>query len=339
MKNTTSNISELLSEYQDLELQAHVSLDDVISKVTQEVSELYEAIEASDTGESKKEAADAIINILSASSKLGGLPSDFDARGEIKEGTLSSEGGQLLKMLGKWNQTVQALRGRYSRNSATVEDLSVVTRSLVSDILRYVDTDQTIESIIEGNTTKFKSRIDAYKSDISLDDYVSLHPDFPKKGIMFRDISPILASPEAMRHTAFELAYKCRHVDVIAGLDARGFLFGIAVAELLGKPFVMIRKKGKLPGETVGVDYSLEYGDNSIEMQKDAIAPGQKVAIIDDLLATGGTFAAAASLVEKVGGQVDSLLSVIALDEPFLLAHPVRQSLGKYRNESLLRYE
>lgn len=339
MKNTASNIPELLSEYQDLELQAHVSLDDVISKVTQEVSELSEAFEALDSQESEKEAADAIINILSASSKLGGLPSDFDESGAASEGAALPEGAQLLRMLGKWNQTVQALRGRYSRNSPTAADLSVITRSLVSGILLHAGRDQTIEGIIEGNIAKFKSRIDAYKSDISLDDHVWLYPDFPKKGIMFRDISPILASPEAMRHTAFELAYKCRHADVIAGLDARGFLFGLAVAELLGKPFVMIRKKGKLPGETVGVDYSLEYGDNSIEMQKDAIAPGQKVAIIDDLLATGGTFAAAASLVEKVGGQVDSLLSVIALDEPFLLSHPVRQSLAKYRNESLLRYE
>lgn len=148
----------------------------------------------------------------------------------------------------------------------------------------------------------------------------------------------MLASPEAMRFAAFELAYQCRDADVIAGLDARGFLFGIAVADILQKPFVMIRKKGKLPGATVGTDYSLEYGDNSIEIQREAIVPGQRVAIIDDLLATGGTFAAAASLVEKVGGKVDSLLSVIALDEPGLLDCPARKRVGEYRNGSLVRF-
>lgn len=269
----TNNLPELLNKYNELELQSHVSLDDVISKVTQEVSELMEAFDALEADESYKEAADVIVNILSVSSRLGALPTDFDDPSQSSEDDVFPEERELLQMLGKWNQTVQALRGRYARNSATKEDLMVITRSFVSSILLYTSKHQTLQNIIEGNTTKLRSRVDAYKSDISLEEYVCLYPDFPKKGIMFRDISPILVSPEAMRFAAFELAYKCRNADVIAGLDARGFLFGVAVAELLGKPFVMIRKKGKLPGETIGIDYSLEYGDNSIEIQKDAIQP------------------------------------------------------------------
>ena len=102
----------------------------------------------------------------------------------------------------------------------------------------------------------------------------------------------------------------------------------------------MIRKKGKVPGETIGADYSLEYGDNSIAIQKNAIKPGQKVALVDDLLATGGTMQAAAHLVEKVGGSVEAVLCFISLDEPFLVGQPARQSLNsQYRVASVLRYD
>jgi hypothetical protein len=237
-----NTLSTLLSEYHELELQSHVSLDDVISKVTQEVSELIEAFEALDMEESNKEAADVIVNVLSASAKLRAVPVDFANPSDCSSEDFPG-GSDILLQLGKWNQTIQALRGRYSRNSVTIEDLSDITRKLVSSVLLYTHKDHTIEDIVNKNMEKFRSRIEAYKSDLSLEDHVRLYPDFPKKGIMFRDISPILISPEAMRYTAFELAYKCRNADVIAGLDARGFLFGVAVAELLGKPFVMIRKK------------------------------------------------------------------------------------------------
>lgn len=122
----------------------------------------------------------------------------------------------------------------------------------------------TVLSSIE----KFRSRVQAYLPDINLEDYIDAYPDFPKPGILFRDIAPLLASPEALRYAGFELAKKSRDADVIVGLDARGFIFGTLVAQILEKPFVMIRKKGKLPGATIGTDYSLEYGDNSIEIQE-----------------------------------------------------------------------
>ncbi len=334
MKNSSENLPELLENYRSLELCSHVSLDDVISKVTQETTELVEAFEANNTEESHKEAGDVIVNILSASSQFGAIPVDFN---NIHP---SPENSNLLGELGKWNRTIEALRGRYSREKATVSELAESTRSFVLAVLGYTDKNSSIADIVQNNTAKLENRIEAYKSDLKLEDYVRSFEDFPKKGINFRDISPMLSSPEAMRYVAFEMAYECRDADVIAGLDARGFLFGMAVAELLGKPFVMIRKKGKLPGPTLGTDYSLEYGDNSIEIQADAVKPGQKVALIDDLLATGGTLAAAANLVEKSGGIVNNISCVISLDEPFLISQPARKELlEKYNVSATLCYE
>ena len=139
-----------------------------------------------------------------------------------------------------------------------------------------------------------------------------------------------------MQFACFELAKKAKNADVIAGLDARWFLFGIPVAQILNKPFVMIRKKWKLPWKTVGTSYSLEYGESSIEIQEWSIEEGKNVVIIDDLLATGGTLLAAASLIEKIGARVDGVLVLIWLDE--LTHHPLRQKLNAYRNESIIQY-
>jgi adenine phosphoribosyltransferase len=126
---------------------------------------------------------------------------------------------------------------------------------------------------------------------------------------------------------------------VIAGLDARGFIFATLVAQILDRPLVMIRKTGKLPGNTVDEAYDLEYGSNSISVQEGSILPGQRVALIDDLLATGGTMQAAARLVERVGGVVDSVLYVIALDEPFLVSQLARKHIeARYNTKSILHY-
>jgi adenine phosphoribosyltransferase len=139
--------------------------------------------------------------------------------------------------------------------------------------------------------------------------------DFPKPGISFKDISPLLANPEAFREVVRMMAEQVQttQTDVVVGLDARGLIFGIAVAQELDLPFVMARKPGKLPGETVSVDYGLEYGKNTIEMQKDSISPGSRVAIVDDVLATGGTAAAAGSLVRELGGTVSGYFFAIEL--------------------------
>lgn len=192
--------------------------------------------------------------------------------------------------------------------------------------------------MIGETVAKFESRVEAYLPKLDLRDYVGAHADFPKPGILFRDVSPMLASPEAMKVAAHEISLRCRDAEIIVGLDARGFLFGLAAAEILGKPFVMVRKKGKLPGETISKAYGLEYGQDVIEIQKQADIIGKKVAIVDDLLATGGTALAAAELVEKAGGIVGSVVCAIGLDD--LAAMPGRQELkAKYRVDCVLSYE
>ena len=158
-------------------------------------------------------------------------------------------------------------------------------------------------------------------------------PDFPKPGVLFKDITPILADGHLFRLAVecFVEANAALRVDKVVGIDARGFLFGAAAAYRMGVGFVPVRKKGKLPFRTESIAYALEYGDASVEMHVDAIAPGERVVIIDDLLATGGTAAAAACLVAKMGGVLVEAQFLIELE--FLagrqaLAHlPVRTFL------------
>lgn len=141
-------------------------------------------------------------------------------------------------------------------------------------------------------------------------------PDFPKPGIVFRDLTPVLQDPSARAWVIDELVghFEGVKVDAVAGIEARGFLFGMALADRLGLPFIPIRKSGKLPFHCLRETYDLEYGKAEIEIHEDAIRPGQHVLIHDDLLATGGTCSAAARLVERLGGQVAGFSFVIALE-------------------------
>jgi len=131
-------------------------------------------------------------------------------------------------------------------------------------------------------------------------------PDFPKPGILFRDLTPLMRDPQIWKLTLEGLAGRVDPLkaDLIVGIEARGFLVGNALALVLGRGFVPVRKPGKLPGEIEAVDYALEYGSDRLEIQSGALEPGQKVLVVDDLLATGGTAAACASLVQRIGGQV-----------------------------------
>jgi len=140
--------------------------------------------------------------------------------------------------------------------------------------------------------------------------------DFPTPGIVFKDITPLLQDPEVVQQVVEEFAKQIRHIEfeVIAGIESRGFLFGFLLAQYLNKPFVPIRKQGKLPFHTVSESYKLEYGQATIEMHEDAITEGTKVLIHDDLLATGGTVVAASKLIEKLGGKVAGYTFVISLD-------------------------
>ena len=169
-----------------------------------------------------------------------------------------------------------------------------------------------------------------------LEDYVVSIPDYPEPGIIFRDVTSILQDAEGLQLAIDSLQTKLEGLDfdVIAGTESRGFIFGMPIAYNLHKPFVLVRKKGKLPRETVSVSYDLEYGSAEIEMHKDSIKPGQKVVLIDDLIATGGTIEAAAKLVEQLGGEV---VKIIFLME--LAGLHGREKLSKYDVESVIRYE
>ena len=159
---------------------------------------------------------------------------------------------------------------------------------------------------------------------------------FPKEGISFKDITTLVADGEAFKESIDRIVehLKDKNVDVILGPEARGFIFGVPVEYALGVGFVPVRKKGKLPAETVSVDYSLEYGVDVLEIHKDAIKKGQKVAIVDDLLATGGTVEAVAKLVEKVGAEVVALDFAIELTEL-----KGRDKLEGYEIMSLVQYD
>ena len=159
---------------------------------------------------------------------------------------------------------------------------------------------------------------------------------FPKKGVSFKDITTLLKDREAYHETVDAMVSRCRdkNADLIVGLEARGFVLGAPVAYGLNAGFVLVRKPGKLPAETVRYEYGLEYGTDTLEIHKDAILPGQRVVIVDDLLATGGTALAVVRLVEKLGGKVAGIL--FAMELSFLNG---RETLKGYDVDSLIQYE
>lgn len=169
-----------------------------------------------------------------------------------------------------------------------------------------------------------------------LEEYVRSIPDFPEEGIIFRDVTSVLQDAEGL-HLAIDTMQELIQdldFDVVAGPESRGFIFGTPIAYNNRKPFVLIRKKGKLPCETISMEYALEYGTATIEMHKDSIRPGQKVLIVDDLIATGGTTEAMIKLVEKLGGEV---VGVVVLME--LAGLKGREKIAGYRLDAAIRYE
>ena len=168
-----------------------------------------------------------------------------------------------------------------------------------------------------------------------LEDYVRSIPDFPEPGIIFRDVTSVLQEADGLQLSINGIMDKLKDVDfdVVVGPESRGFIFGVPVAYSMKKAFVPVRKKGKLPCETVSMEYDLEYGSAVIEMHKDSIKPGQKVVIID-LIATGGTIEAITKLVEQLGGEV---VKIVFLME--LAGLDGRKKLAKYDVESVIRYE
>ena len=169
-----------------------------------------------------------------------------------------------------------------------------------------------------------------------LEEYVRGIPDFPEPGIIFRDITTILQDPDGLHLAIQSMQDKLKDTefDVVVGTESRGFIFGVPIAYNLHKAFVPVRNKGKLPCETVSMEYDLEYGSAVIEMHKDSIKPGQKVVLVDDLVATGGTIEAAIKLVEELGGEV---VKVVFLME--LAGLKGRERLKGYEVESVLCYD
>ena len=151
---------------------------------------------------------------------------------------------------------------------------------------------------------------------LNLAEFIRNVPDFPIKGIQFKDITPLLQNPKAFKQAVDVLAarYEGQQVDHVVSIESRGFIFGAPLAYKLGAGFVPIRKPGKLPAETIDVEYSLEYGTNTLEMHTDAIQPGQRVLLVDDLLATGGSARAAIDLIERLGGIVIGIAFLIELE-------------------------
>ena len=169
-----------------------------------------------------------------------------------------------------------------------------------------------------------------------LEEYVRSIPDFPEPGIIFRDITTILQDADGL-HLAIDGildALKGVEYDVVVGPESRGFIFGVPVAYAAHKSFVPVRKKGKLPCETISAEYDLEYGSAVIEMHKDSIKPGQKVVIVDDLIATGGTIEAITGLIEQLGGEVVKICFVMEL-----AGLKGREKLKAYDVESIITYE
>lgn len=171
---------------------------------------------------------------------------------------------------------------------------------------------------------------------MDLKNKIKVVEDFPKKGISFKDITTLIGDGEGLKFTIDTIVEYLRDkkIDLIVGPEARGFIFGVPVAYALGIGFVPIRKKGKLPREIVGVEYGLEYGTDTLEIHKDAIKKGQRVAVVDDLLATGGTINAVAQLIESVGGEVASMDFVIELT-----GLNGRENLERFDVLSLVKYE
>lgn len=170
---------------------------------------------------------------------------------------------------------------------------------------------------------------------MNLKDKIAEYPNFPKKGILFRDFSPILKDPSALSYIADEFSkyFHPKNIDIFAGIESRGFILASVLASRYNKGMLMIRKAGKLPGKTVKLSYSIEYGKDTIEIQKDIIEDGQRILICDDLLATGGTATASAKLIEKVGGKVSGFAFLIELTELNGI-----KGISKYDCKSLVKY-
>lgn len=169
-----------------------------------------------------------------------------------------------------------------------------------------------------------------------IDEYVRSIPDFPEKGIIFRDVTSVLQDADGLKLAIDSMIALLDGIDfdVVVGTESRGFIFGVPIAYTLGKPFIPVRKKGKLPCETICAKYDLEYGSAEIEMHRDSIIPGQRAILVDDLIATGGTIEACTKLIEELGGKVEKIIFLMEL-----AGLKGRDKLKQYDVASVISYE
>ena len=252
---------------------------------------------------------------------------------------LQVTGDDIDDALAEWNEDIQWINKEYSRREVTAEQLKASAEKNISTILSYSRLNLTLAQILQYNTEKFRARISKYRPNIDLKEYVATYPDFPKEWIIFRDISPLLRDKKVMEYIINELIIKTVNADVIAWLDARGFLFGMPVSVRTGKPFVMVRKKWKLPWEKISQSYQKEYWEDIIQIQEWAISQWQKVALIDDLLATWGTMNAAGQLIEKAGWEVEWMYNIIQLNDSFCASERDKIWLKRYKIDSMIEYD
>lgn len=337
-------------KYFDVERRSHVNdLLAIALKADEEVWEIIAWKKKNDKTNLIEETRDAIVNIISVATKLWIA---IDEEKLQREMNITEE--QLLRANNQWKKDILWITKKYSRKIVTPEKMQLSTQWLLSSILSYSNSQESIDDAFVYNIPKFESRIDEYKPKVDLKSIITNHPDFPQLGIQFKDISPLLRDKKVMEYITNDLLHKTYNADVIVWLDARWFLFGILLAHYLEKPFVMVRKSGKLPWEVEIVEYDKEYKPedivwsdgivvkpkrNAIEIQRSAINLWDKVAIVDDLLATWGTVNAAASLVEKVGWKVMWVFTIIQLDNPALVDMRKSYGLDKYNVTSLVTYD
>lgn len=324
------DLQNTLASTLTLENDIGVDLDAVMHKVTQESGELIQALQANNKDEIVSELWDVLFNVLSVTNRLG-IAFNPPAQ-QCKHYTPVD----IAIGVSSWNDAIQKYRWIYARWTVSLDIIHQQTMALWDTLIgvcyEQIEDINPIE-LVYKNYEKFAARQELYKKNIQLWDYIRNIDDYPKPGIAFKDITPLLQSPVAFVHTIKELAKFCVNADVIVWLDARWFIFGGAVAHYLGKPFVPVRKKGKLPYTTIDEKYDLEYGSNEVSIHTDAIQPWQKVAIVDDLLATGWTAKAAINLVEKLWWAIDGAYFVIGLDDL-----PGKQKLADYNIKTLIDY-
>lgn len=303
---------EQIQHLVDLENAVLINIDDSLLKSSEEHAEFTEALLSKNTENILDEAADAVINTLCATLRVcNTIPEEYAFFGQwdIVQNTINHW---------KWIRAIQTERQRYTRSEKTItqEEIMNYTRKYVEWVIetaRTFDGTITLDSLIAHSLWKIEWRMEQYLPQINLEEYIRDDLKF-KPWIVFKDITPLLASPEALSFVTESLAHKAKSADVIVGLDARWFIFGSIIAYILKKPFVMARKPDKMPWELYSIEYWLEYWTNILTIQKDAIQPWQKVAIIDDLLATGWSAEAGAKLVELCEWDVDGQYFVIELD-------------------------